>query len=277
MIAKLFNIALALLFALLSSLTCLHGIATPNFKVIIAAITLFFIMVELALYYILGKLVTGNRPVMSGHGITCRELPTPYKETSLLDKLSRMEPEWIVLKNFYRQGIEADFVVIGPTGVYIISVKEVRGELDKPNDFILLNNTRAIGNFMEGVRNQATILQRDFRSFAKRGRVVKPLLCFTRARLSMSAAGLQDGVLVTSPDDIVATITEGTPIIDSFDVYGIYTFLSKNSIFSKLSTHNPFRGCFIAPEPDVSETKNAPRLVESPEGALRHDMIGASP
>jgi Nuclease-related domain len=276
MITKMVNIVLALLFAIISSLTCLHGIYTPNVKVIITAITLFFIMAELALYYILGRLMARNRANQTDSLRSQSGTALCDDESTLPELLSRMDPEWIVLKNFYRQGISADFVIIGPTGIHLVVVKDVRGELIKINDFLLLNNTRSINDFINVAKNHATSLQRDFRSFDKSINIIKPILCFSRARLSKGSSGLQDGVFVVSPESIIAAITDDTSILDSFHVYGIYTFLSRNSSFQKLSPHNPFRNCFIAPEQDDSEQENALRLGGSQEGVSYQGMIGAS-
>ncbi len=253
MIAKIFNIAMALLFAVLSSVTCLHGFAAIQFKVVIAAVTLFFIMAELALYYLLGRLVTGNTPdeeQPESLKVVHRETPVVREENSLGKLLSQLPPPWIVLKNFYRNGVDADFVVIGLTGIHLINVKDVRGTIEKSETFLILNNKRLICDFIANVKDQADELQKDFRSFGKTGSVIKPVLCFSNAHLSRGSAGRYDEVLVTSTQSIIDQITGDNQVLNSFDVYGVYTVLCRNSVFRKLSTHNPFNGGFSGGEPN---------------------------
>ena len=253
MIAKLFNIALTLLFALLSSLTYLHGLSTTHYKVVIAAIVLFFILTELTLYYILSRFMPDSSArqddLTEPEESSYRETAATYGGGDLSELLTRLPPECIVLKNFYRNGFNADFVVIGPTGIHIIDIKEVSGDINKSRDLLLLNNRRSIGDFIEVVKRQAADLQRDFKSFGRKSSLIKPVLCFTRARLSRMSTGIHDGVLVTSARGVITDITENENILDSFDVYGIYTFLSRTSAFRKLSIHNAFLSCYSATEP----------------------------
>jgi Nuclease-related domain len=267
MLAKLFNIALALLFAVLSSLTCLHGVATPQFKVVIASITLLFIMAELALYFILGKLVIGPSLTPESEAISPRDGVTEHEDARLSEMLSLLPPEWIVLKNFYRNGIDADFIVIGPSGIHVITVKDLRGTIENYDSFLLLNKTRSINDFIRGVKEKAGGLRRDFRSFATRGNVIKPVLYFSSAHLCNNVTGIHDGVLVTSAPSVIADITEEEIMLTSFDVYGIYTFLSQNSVYSKISTHSPFRGCYVPQEPEADENEKHPLAWIRPEGA----------
>ena len=267
MLAKLFNIALGLLFAVLSSLTCLHGIATPQFKVVIASITLLFIMAELALYFILAKLAIAPLSALEPEDLSSRNPAGQWDGARLSEMLSILPPEWIVLKNFYRNGIDADFVVIGPTGIHVITVKDLRGTIENYDGFLLLNKTRSINDFIRAVKDKASGMQRDFRSFAARGNVIKPVLYFSSAHLSGSVTGVHDDVLVTSAKSVITDITEEEIMLTSFDVYGIYTFLSQNSVFCKLSTHNPFRGCYSPQEPEPDTNEKHPLAWFSPEGA----------
>jgi len=209
----------------------------------IAKLLLIYVVAELVLFYILDKLMTVPGPRVSEGHVDYRESPAAYETKSISDMLSLLQPEWIVLKNFYRHGIDADFVVIGPTGIHVIKVKDVRGEIDNFDNLLLLNNKRSINDFIEAVKKPAKDLQPDFRSFGTVNSVIKPILCFTRAHLSSMSRGWYDGVLVTSTRNVIADITGGNRVLTAFDVYGIYTFLCKNSVFRKLSAHNVFRGC----------------------------------
>jgi Nuclease-related domain len=256
MIAKIFNIVLALLFAVLSSLTCLHGIAPPHFKVLIASLTLMFIMAELAVYYALSRIASGKLTLHDEKMHYHLESPLEWNDASLSELLSELPPEWIVLQNYYRKGIDTDFVVVGPTGVFIINVKNVRGQIQKYDSFLLLNNSRSINDFLQIVKDKANSFQRDFRSFGKTGNVIKPVLYFSQAQLRANSSGIHDDVLVTSSQSVITDITGNNHILKPVDVYGIYTVLSQNSVYSRLSTHDPFRGCFSIPSGETDRTQN---------------------
>jgi len=148
------------------------------------------------------------------------------EQNNLTDILAVLPPEYAVLNDFDSMDLKICHIVIGPTGIYVIDVKNLRGGIERKGDVLMLNNNRSISEYISSVKKQADYLRVIFKMFGGTKKVIKPVLCFSHAYVNLMSRGEFDGVLVTSPQDIVTHITENVQILDSFDVYRAYSFLS---------------------------------------------------
>ena len=148
------------------------------------------------------------------------------EQSNLTDVLSSLPSEYAVLNDFVSLDISINHIVIGPTGIYVIYVKNLRGGIERKGDVLLLNHKRSISDYIRNVKKQADYLRAIFKIFGGTKKVIKPVLCFSHAYVNLMSRGEFDGVLVISAKDIVTHITESTQILDSFDVYRAVTFLS---------------------------------------------------
>ena len=82
-------------------------------------------------------------------------------------------------------GFNIDHVVVGPGGIFLIETKSHSGKVDANGDILLLNGAPPTKNFLNQTWSQTYHL-RDFlkKQTAKEWKV-KPILCFTRAFVSV--------------------------------------------------------------------------------------------
>ena len=148
------------------------------------------------------------------------------EQSNLSNILSLLPSDYAVLNDFDSLDMMINHIVIGPTGIYVIDVKNLRGGIERKGDVLLLNHKRSISDYIANVKKQAEYLRAIFKIFGGTKKVIKPVLCFSHAYVNLMSRGEFDGVLVTSAKDIVTHITESAHILDSFDVYRAFTFLS---------------------------------------------------
>ena len=148
------------------------------------------------------------------------------EQNDLTEILSSLPSDYAVLNDFESLDMSINHIVIGPTGIYVIYVKNLRGGIERKGNVLMLNHKISISNYISNVKKQADNLYAIFKVFGGTKKVIKPVLCFSHAYVNLMSRGEFDGVLVISAKDIVTHITESTQILDSFDVYRAFTFLS---------------------------------------------------
>ncbi len=229
MAIKIIMAALAFVFVMILLIMGFASHISPMFRFIVPGILLGCTALLMAACYLYG-LDAGKKKRKREVKVKVKNKEQEEGESKespgMVSILAELPSEYVVVHNFESLDVNVDHIVIGPTGIFVIMVKDLRGGVERIGDALLLNHRRSLADYLAVAKDKADYLRAVFKLFGGSKKVIKPVLCFTQAYVNLLSRGEFDGVQVTSAKDLVAFITESTETLDSFDVYRAYTFLS---------------------------------------------------
>ena len=155
--------------------------------------------------------------------------PSTPNGMNLSEILSKLNSAYIVINKYEKKHSRINHVVIGPTGIFIIESKDVRGTLAVSENGLLLDGKHGVDHYIETVRTNARTINSEFKTFNKMKKLVKPVLCFTNAVVTSNPGKMFGDVLITTTGDLVK-IMEGYPqLLEMADVTGIFLYLKKGA------------------------------------------------
>ena len=138
-------------------------------------------------------------------------------ENSIVDEaLAQLSDWYIVLKDYYCHNRSIDYIVIGPTGIFIIGVMIHRGTVERMGDDLLINNRRPTKDFIALIKRQMDGLHSLLKEKSGAERPLQPVLCFIHAYIK--TRGQINGVDIIPVSELVKEITEQPVILDGFDI-----------------------------------------------------------
>jgi Nuclease-related domain len=138
-------------------------------------------------------------------------------EKSVVDgMLAKLSGEYRVLKEYYCLSRSIDYIIIGPTGIFVIGVMIHRGTVERMGDELLLNNRRPPQNFITRIRRQRDELHSLLQQKSGGDWPPQPVLCFIHAYIK--TRGKISGVSLTPISELVGEITEQPVILDTHDI-----------------------------------------------------------
>jgi Nuclease-related domain len=129
-------------------------------------------------------------------------------------ELSKLPAEYIVVCNYHKGGLKIDNVVIGPTGIYVIDSNNVSGSIDKVLSVLMLNDNLSMEGDIKSLKERLNVVAELFKSHGLMIKALKPVLCFTTARVNLMANENADGVLVVSLKNLLPNIVKAPVSLD---------------------------------------------------------------
>ncbi len=150
---------------------------------------------------------------------------------TLLDILLKLPKNYIIISRYEKMSIEIDYLVIGPTGIFVVKSNDIRVKVEVSENSLSIDGRDVTDRLTERIKINTGIIESDFRTFNKRKNLIKPIICLTNGVVSNPSQKMVGELLVLSKDDIVTKI-EGYPtILDMMEVTSIYSYLKKNANF----------------------------------------------
>lgn len=97
------------------------------------------------------------------------------------EKLRNLPDGYNVFNDITFDGFNIDHVVVGPGGIFLVETKSHSGTVDATGDTLLLNGTQPPKNFLNQTWSQTYQLRDFLKKKTSKEWNVKPILCFTRA------------------------------------------------------------------------------------------------
>jgi len=175
------------------------------------------------------KYMISRREYLKKKNIKNDGLPSDIIDVT--DILLKIKLEYIVISKYSRHDFEIDYVVIGPTGIYFIELKETRGTIDKIFNVLTLDNNYSIDEYIDTLKDKLKNFYVFLKLTEREMKSIKPVLCFTHARVNLLPHELVHDVMVVTIKNIVASITDAPVIFDVTDIQGAYALLCHGSTY----------------------------------------------
>ena len=147
-------------------------------------------------------------------------------ENSIVDEtLEKLPKGYVVLNNYFCLTQSIEYIVIGPTGVFVLCVMNQRGTMEKMGDDLLINSRRPPRNYITQVKRQMDELHTVFLEKCEGDWPISPILCFIHAYIKTK--GKIRGVAMTPVWGLLREIKEKPVILDEYDVKKIAQSLRK--------------------------------------------------
>jgi len=146
-----------------------------------------------------------------------RELIEIDDDSVIDEALEQLPPHYIIQKEYFCFNRSIDYIVIGPTGIFVIGVMFHRGTVERMGeDHLLLNNRRPQKDFIRLMKEKMSELQTLLKEQTGGDWRLQPILCFTRAYIK--TRGEISGVPVIPVTELVQKIKLQPVILDRYDV-----------------------------------------------------------
>jgi hypothetical protein len=136
--------------------------------------------------------------------------------------LARLGSDYTVFHDRRIPGSRAniDHIVVGPTGVFVIETKNVKGKVELRRGELFVAGRRKQAFVEEAWREAAAVQSVVPEVLASLGFDVRPLLCFHRADLPWGKT-LADGVPIVYPKGILKVLCDGASRLNAVQVQGV--------------------------------------------------------
>lgn len=108
-----------------------------------------------------------------------------YAEEVVYERLQDLPDGYHAFHDIAFDGFNIDHVVVGSGGIFLVETKSHSGNVDAKGDTLLLNGTQPPKNFLNQTWSQTYQLREFLKKQTSREWNVKPILCFTRAFVSV--------------------------------------------------------------------------------------------
>ena len=147
-------------------------------------------------------------------------------ENSIVDEtLEKLPKGYVVLNNYFCLTQSIEYIVIGPTGIFVLCVMNQRGTMEKMGDDLLINSRRPPRNYITLIKRQMDELHTVFLEKCEGDWPISPILCFIHAYIKTK--GKIRGVAMTPVWALLREIKEKPVILDEYDVKKIAQSLRK--------------------------------------------------
>ncbi len=133
-------------------------------------------------------------------------------------ELSQLPSEYIVICNYHKQTLKMDNLVIGPSGIYVIDSNNIHGAIDKVLSVLMLNENLSMDGCVQSLKEKAMVVRGLVTAHTPLVKALKPVLCFTDARVNLMANEQADGVLVVSLKNLPANIVKAPLLLEPSDI-----------------------------------------------------------
>ena len=120
-------------------------------------------------------------------------------------------------------GFNIDHVAVGSGGIFLVETKSHSGKVDAKGDTLLLNDKQPLKNFLNQTWSQTYQLREFLKKQTSREWNVKPILCFTRAFVSVRAP--VKGISVVNKKYLTTYLLQQQQILNPEDIETITKIL----------------------------------------------------
>jgi hypothetical protein len=106
-------------------------------------------------------------------------------EEVVAERLMNLPDDYHAFHDIAFDGFNIDHVVVGPGGIFLVETKSHSGNVDAKGDTLFLNSAQPPKNFLNQTWSQTYQLRDFLKKQTSREWKVKPILCFTRAFVSV--------------------------------------------------------------------------------------------
>ena len=124
-------------------------------------------------------------------------------------------------------GFNIDHVVVGPGGIFLVATKSPAGRVDAKGEVLLLNGAPFIKNILNQTWTQTDQLRDFLKLRTSREWTVKPVLCFSRASVSISKP--VKGITVVNKRYLTTYFTNQKQSLNSEDIETITRILQEKT------------------------------------------------
>ncbi len=224
---------------LVSSLVAIMVFATDSdtfIRFILPCLALSFLFVSIALYLSDFYSTCGNYIISKrSYYKNKKKKPVVVAETGCFNtnfELSKLPPEYIVICNYHKQAFKMDNLVIGPSGVYIIDSNNIIGAIDKVLSVLMLNENLSMDGCIKSLNEKLKIVTDLVKPHTVIIKALRPVLCFTDARVNLLANEHADGVLVVALKNLVPNIAKAPVILDSLEIRNAFLLLMTDAEYA---------------------------------------------
>ena len=157
-------------------------------------------------------------------------------------ELSKLPPEYIVICNYHKQTLKMDNLVIGPSGIYVIDSNNINGAIDKVLSVLMLNENLSMDGSVQSLKEKMKVVSGLVTSHTPLVKALKPVLCFTDARVNLMANEQADGVLVVSLKNLLANITKAPVLLESSDIRSASALIMNGAEYASCRTSGQASG-----------------------------------
>ena len=108
-----------------------------------------------------------------------------HAEEVVAEKLMNLPDGYHAFHDIAFDGFNIDHVVVGSGGIFFVETKSHSGTIDAKGNTLLLNGVQPPKNFLNQTWSQTFHLKEFLKKHTSREWTVKPILCFTRAFVSV--------------------------------------------------------------------------------------------
>jgi len=106
-------------------------------------------------------------------------------EEVIAEKLTNLPDEYHVFNDIAFDRFNIDHVVVGPGGIFLVETKSHKGNITAKDETLLLDGKQPSKSFLNQTWSQTFQLRDYLKKHTSRDWKVKPILCFTRAFVSV--------------------------------------------------------------------------------------------
>ncbi len=108
-----------------------------------------------------------------------------HAEEVVSERLMNLPDGYHVFHDIAFDGFNIDHIVVGPGGIFLVETKSHKGKIDAQGDTLLLDGAQPPKNFLNQTWSQTFQLRDFLKKQTSKEWNVKPILCFTRAFVSI--------------------------------------------------------------------------------------------
>jgi len=140
-------------------------------------------------------------------------------EEIILNELSKLPDDYVILQGLEIKGGDIDFTVVGPTGIFAIDAKSHSGEITFNGKELLRDNASFEKNILSQSKNEALRLQKIILERTDRKYFVTPVIVFSSpfARLKFGSKPVEN-VLIIGKEFLNKAIMEKSPDLSPKEV-----------------------------------------------------------
>jgi len=144
-------------------------------------------------------------------------------EEEVAERLMNLPDGYQVFHDIAFDGFNIDHIVVGPGGIFLVETKSHKGKIDAQGDTLLLDGAQPPKNFLNQTWSQTYQISDFLKKQTSRDWKVQPILCFTRAFVSVRRP--VKGITVVNKKYLTTYLLKQQQSLNSEDIENITRIL----------------------------------------------------